>query len=90
MTKDSGGSQGGQRRWGVSEEEQPLAKIMWALQGPPKQEGRNKEEEVTLQAPSARIQPTSTFYSITLPTHVRWTPSPGQEAKAGLAEKQAG
>lgn len=50
-----------------------------------KKQGREKVGNIVgSSTPAACIQLMSTFYSITLPTYVRWTPSPGQEAKAGF------
>lgn len=90
MTKDSGGSQGDQR-CGVPEEEQPLANHMGPAR--PSHTGGKKQgrrgNTASSYTPSACIEPLSTFYSITLPTHVRWTPSPGREAKAGFGRKAA-
>lgn len=58
--------------------------------------GQGRKWEVTLKAHllhqhafSPRLPPTSTFYSFTLPTSMRWTPSPGQEAKPGLGRKSS-
>jgi hypothetical protein len=53
-----------------------------------KKQGREKGGNIAgPSTPAACIRLTSTFYSITLPTYVRWTLSPGQEAKAGFGGK---